>query len=81
MSENEHKVGDLVVRVEWHQKWNFKQKDICYGTLISINDSQYTVHWWDDYIITKRVVVYNTKQIREMKRILYQWILKANENR
>lgn len=81
MSELEHKVGDLLIRAPWHKKWNYRQSDVCYGTLISINNNRYTVHWWDDYIMTKRVVDYDHQQIKDFKRILYLWMLKANENR
>lgn len=87
MSENEHKIGDLLVRVDWHKKWNYKQSDICYGTIIGTEydnyheSTQYKVHWWDNYIITSRNIMYNTKQIREFKRILLEWMLKTNENR
>lgn len=80
MSEPEHKIGDLLVRAKWHKRWNYQQSDICYGTIISSAYGQYVVHWWDNFIITKNVI-YSKNEIREFKRILYQWILKSNENR
>lgn len=71
-----HKVGDLLIRVEYHSKWNKRSEDICYGTIIDIVHDKYKVYWMDDFWMPNNPYEYHVYQIDRFKHALMEWLKK-----
>lgn len=74
MGDTNHKIGELVVRVHHHQKWN----KICdtFGTIIDFDKKTlyYTIWWWDDLVMSEKPHIHSANEIFKYKENLKQWL-------
>lgn len=77
-----HKIGELLVRVHHHPKWN-KDNWRSVGTIIDFDREKlyYKVWWWDDSIYGQKPHFESAMNIFKYKENLKYWLENKNENR
>lgn len=71
-----HKIGDLVMRVRYHAKWNKHPQH--WGIIVGISENKdgYTVHWFDDHnLVMSALQTYGTEEISKYKKYVDDWDL------
>jgi hypothetical protein len=68
-----HKVGDLLVRVHYHKKFN--RSCDTFGTIIEFTpDLYYKVWWWDNTITGQKPHLHSAMEIFKYKENLKEWL-------